>query len=442
MKVPDRAGTRRVGPIILFMVAILHCGSGLVLGEDIPLPGQKAAVSLPGEIPGRETGTPGYGFTPTWGGYVENTLNAEHMKHDDSVNTLNNTKVRLNLSGDLSSAAGLGIAVIGETNLGDRQYNLTRYLPEEDEATIPVEDRDAYVDEVDKTDAYIQETFLTVTFSWASLRVGRHKFYSGTGYAYNPIDLFNKKNPLDPTYETRGQDAAMLSLGLSPTTELELTARTDEDHRHVDSQVRLIHYHHGWDLALQYTRHTRTRIDWAVDGREIDFTWDQFSAEFSGELAGVGIHGEGGYAIIDEPEDPGSLTRAGKDHERFLIGLDYTFEWQLYTLLEYLRFGQGRNDPDEMTLNDRFAYLTGEIITSNTDTLYLGLRYPLTDLTDISLYSIVHCNDPSLTLSPWLEWDVHPGWDVTLAANIPAGAEDSSQGRMGTTGFVRVRYSF
>ncbi|VVS94323.1 hypothetical protein [Desulfoluna spongiiphila] len=440
MKVTDLLNTRPTAPTMLLLLIILLVRPGLAPGDEIPLPGQNAPIALPGEGPAENhTDT---GFLPTFGGYVENTLNAEHMTADDSINTLNNTKVRLNLSGDVAPFLGFGMGLIGETNAGQRAYHLTAYLPEEDEATIPEENRHAYTDEMKKNDVYLQEAFLTLTASTASFRVGRHKFYSGTGYAYNPMDLFNKKDPLDPTYETRGQDAAMLSLEVSASSELELTARTDEDHRHVDSQMRLTHYRSGWDLALQYTRYTDTRVDWEGDGRHVDFTWDLLAAEFSGEIAGVGLHGEGGYAFIDEPEDPGTLSRAGKDHERFLLGMDYTFEWQLYVLLEYLRFGQGRDDTDEMTLNDRFAYLTGEILTSNKDTLYLGLTYPVTDLTDISLYTIVNCNDPSLTLSPWLEWNAHPGWDVSLSLNIPAGAEDASPGRTGTSGFVRVRYSF
>lgn len=397
-------------------------------------------------LPGAETdsGQPntGPGFSPTVSGYVENTLNGEHMTEDDSVNILNNTKVRLNASGEVSPHASFGLGLIGEANTGERTYRLTDYLPEKDKATIPEGQREAYTEEVDKTDAYVQEAFVTLSVPRAALRVGRHKFYSGTGYAYNPIDLFNRKDPLDPTYETRGQDAAMLILGLSPVTELELTARTDEDHRHTDGQMRLTHYRNGWDLALQYTRFTDTRIDWEGNGESIDFTWDLVAAEFSGEIAGVGLHGEGGYAFIDEPGDPGTLSRAGKSHERFLLGMDYTFDWQLYVLFEYLRFGQGRDNPDDMTLNDRFAYLTGEIITSNKDTLYLGLTYPITDLTDISLYSIVNVNDPSATFSPWLKWSAWPGWDVSLSLNIPAGAEDTSRGCMGTSGFLRVRVSF
>ncbi|SCY33940.1 hypothetical protein [Desulfoluna spongiiphila] len=73
-----------------------------------------------------------------------------------------------------------------------------------------------------------------------------------------PIRMKSNKS-LDPTYETRGLDAAMLSQEVSASSELELTARTDEDHRHVDSQVRLTHYRNGWDLAFLYTRYTDTR---------------------------------------------------------------------------------------------------------------------------------------------------------------------------------------
>lgn len=441
MKTFYRSGKRFSRPIAVCLFLFILLGAVAARGQSVPLPGQTAAP-LPGGASEENQTDSGNRFNIKFGGYLENTINAEHIRSDDTHNYLNITKARLNFSVDFSSFASFGLAVVGEANMGDRFNYLTNLLPKEVEDSIPIQQRSAFVDKRDDVDAYFQEAFVTLTFSSGTFRLGRHKFYSGTGYAYNPIDLFNRKNPLDPTYETKGQDAAMLSLSLSPVAELELTARADEDHSYVDFQTRLKYYHKGWDLALQYTRHINRRYDWALDGRAIDFTWNLIALEFSGEIGGVGIHGEGGYAFIDEPEYTGSLTRAGMDHERFLIGVDYTFENQLYVLLEYMRFGQGRDDPDDMTLNDRFAYLTGEIITSNTDTLYLGLRYPLTDLLDISLYSIVNCNDPSVILNPWLIWDVHPGWKLSASMTIPLGEEDSSLGRMGVSGLLRLRFSF
>ena len=419
-------------------------------GQDLPLPGQES--TLPGQeipLPGGEKdadkgGLPGLinRFNLKWSGYLEDTLTLEHIRARDSAAVLNNSKARLNLSGDLTSFLSFGLGVVAEANLGDRDYQLLDYLPEDEAALIPPELSPAFVHRLDEVDLYFQEAFTTLSSPNVSFRIGRHKFYSGTGYAYNPIDLFNPKDPLDPTYETRGQDAALLTLELAPATSLELTLRSGYDFKTVDNQIRLTTSWKGWDLAFQYTHHHRRRIDWALDGSQREFIWRLAAMEFSGEMGGIGIYGEGGYAFINGPEEIGSLARAVQDHERFLIGADYTFEWQLYVQAEYLRFGQGRDNKDDLDLNDRLAYLTGEIITGNQDTLYLGAGYPLTDLMDLSLYTIINLNDPSLILNPWLEWDLRPGWKLSAALNVPLGQENSSLGRLGLSGFVRLRYYF
>jgi hypothetical protein len=439
------AGKGIIRVVSLFWILLVLPWISFAQAGSIPLPGQGTSVPLPG-MEEEKDGIDGPGmaeyFNLEWSGYLEDTASVEHFKYNNSEAAVNNAKARFNLSGDLSSNLSFGLSVVGEINRGDTEYLLTAYLPKDVEAMIPPEYRKEFVYKLKTEDLYLQEGFVTISFPKATLRAGRHKFYSGTGFAYNPIDLFNKKNPLDPTYETRGQDAVMLSVELSQLSELELAARTEDNYETVDGQVRLKYVWNGWDTALQYTHFTKQRIDWSGMGVEREFIWHLVGLEFSGEIAGIGIHGEGGYVFIDEPKDVGDLKQAGKDHERFLIGMDYTFENQLYLLAEYLRFGQGRDDKDDFTLNDRFAYITGEIITSNTDTLYLGARYPLTDLLDLSLYTIVNLNDQSVILNPWLEWDIFPNWKLSVAANIPAGHEDSGLGRMGVSGFTRLRYSF
>ena len=100
------------------------------------------------------------------------------------------------------------------------------------------------------------------------------------------------------------------------------------------------------------------------------------------------------------------------------------------------------DEADQADSGNRFAYLAGEIITSNTDTLYLGASYPLTDLMDISLYSIINGNDPSVIFDPWLVWDILPGWKLSTLMTVPFGEEDSSLGRMGVSGLLRLRFSF
>jgi hypothetical protein len=288
--------------------------------------------------------------------------------------------------------------------------------------------------------------------------VGRHKFYTGTGYAYNPIDVLNVKNPLDPTYETDGMDALLLTVDLPHQTQLQGLVRYNERLKNSDYLARLKTYVNGWDVALQYTHHLKERIDWealnteeALDdlmqGMSMDaftrgFRWHLIGAECAGELLGFGVYGEGGYVLVEEPEEIGTLTDAALDHERVLIGFDRTFEFQLYMMAEYLRFGQGATDKDELSLNDYMAFFSGEQIAIGRDTLFTGLSYPLTDFIEGSLYAIVNLNDGSGLLNPWLVYDIRPGLKLSASLNIPFGDDDGANGNAGISGFARLKLNF
>ena len=430
-----RAYSGNLKRLVLFTLGVIPAVL-LAQSDSIPMPGESFGAGVEDDASGLEF------FSEGLSGYLEDTLNFEYLKASEETTQLNNLKLRLNTEGSYRDYFRYGVTMIGVANTGDREFSLLSYLPEIVENQIPVEFRDAYNYTLKDDQLYLQEAYGEWLWNALTFRFGRHKFYSGTGYAYNPIDLFNRKNPLDPTYETNGQDALMLTLRTGSGTDIEAVARTEDDYRSFDSQIRVKTFYEGWDLAAGLTRYGKKRIDWVEGGIEREFTWNMISAEFSGEIGGVAVYGEGGWVMIDSPDEVGSLNRAAKDHERLLIGVDYTFENQLYLMAEYLRFGQGISGPSEMDLNDRFAYLTGEVISPDKDTLFLGASYPVTDLMDFSLYGIINCNENSAILNPWLVWDVRTGWKLSLSITIPVGKDDGSLGRADMAGFIRLRYSF
>ena len=398
-------------------------------------------------------------------GYVENTTKFEYIRDDRDVTVLNGARVRWNIDGRSGEYFDFGIGVVGQIYSGATGVSLVRYLPQRERAQlvpgdpangIPgAEERFFYRFE---NNNYIQEAFATLYKSNIRLRVGRHKFYSGTGYAYNPIDLFNPPQPLDPSYEVDGIDAMMLTVDLPRQIELEGLVRLSDRLARADYQGRLKSSIHGWDFALQYTHFVKDRIDWeAINSEDADqvpaggldpsvfthrFRWQLVGGEFAGELLDIGIYGEGGYVFVERITDVGTLTQAAKDHERFLLGLDHTFESQWYVMAEYLVLGQGRTDRSQITLNDRMAMYAGEVLAIDRNTIFTGVSYPITDLAEISLYGIIGVDDPSGLLNPWLEYSVYPGVKLSATAFFPIGDEEGQNGRGGPGGFARLKFNF
>jgi hypothetical protein len=413
--------------------------------EPIPLPGQDTASEK--------------NFEWDWGGYFEDTFNVEYLKAEDRGVVLNAARGRLNASVKYKSLFDFGMSAVGILYAGRTEIDIGSYFPEAERERLVPGAGDLFQYEIDNR-LFFQELFGTIYLPSFRLRAGRHKFYSGTGYAFNPIDLFNRKDPLDPTYEVDGLDAILAAVELPRQTEVEVVARFADDFDHTDYQVKLGTYARGWDLGLQFTYFLNERMDWETlntedalgalaEGADIDAfvyrsRWSFVAGEFAGELGSLGIHGEGGYVFVEEPQGVGTLERASKDHERFLLGVDTTLESQWYFLLEYMRLGQGADGRGfgSIDLNDRMAYFTGATLAIGKDTIFGRVSYPLTDLAEISLNTIVNANDPSVILNPWLVYDLRPGVKLTLALYLPVGDETGANGTYGVGGFARVKIFF
>ncbi len=430
-------------------------------GDDsIPLPGD-GTIPLPGgdvEAPVPSSVGPDVSLSSKFRGYVENTTTVEYLKQPAEEVLLNAGRVRVNLSGAPDTSLDFEIGLVGTINKGATGVSLIDYMPDDIQEQILPGTEELFAYHMQEEDIFVQEAFGTLYTNHVRLRVGRHKFYTGTGYAFNPVDLFNFKDPLDPTYETNGLDALLLTVNLPKQTELQGLVRYNDQLDTTDYLARLKIYRGGWDLAVHYMHFFKERVDWealntaeaimgfmqgtSFDAFRREFRWHLFATEFSGELFEWGIYGEGGYAFIDGQDDVGTLGDAAEDHERLLLGLDHTFDFQLYVMLEYLRIGQGRTDKTDITFNDRMAYFNGEVLSNNQDTLFTGVSYPLTDLLEGACYTIIGVGDSSVLLNPWLIYDVRPGLKLSVSANIPVGAEKSQLGKSGVSGFARLKFHF
>lgn len=450
-------------------------------GDDsIPLPGEET-VPLPGDdetsipLPGEETvPLPGVSededvstsvepeFMPSFPfdvrGYIENTTNIEYLKEEETEQMLNTTRARVDAFGKPDPSLDFGLGLVGIINRGTTTFNLLYYMPEDIQEEIVPGAEMFFIYQMDKEELFLQEAFGSWYTDHFWLRLGRQKFYTGTGYAYNPIDLFNVKDPLDPTYETDGIDAFLMNIDFPRQTELQGLIYFGEEFETTNYLARLKTFVRGWDLALQYTYYIKELIDWEILNTEEaveavgqgvspeafvrSFRWNLIGGEFIGEIYEWAVYGEGGYVFSEPLDEVGTLEKAAQDHVRLLLGIDHTFDIQLYFMLEYLRLSQGVTDPAAIRLNDRMAYLTGEVLAIDRDTIFSGVSYPLTEFIDLALYSIIGCNDPSLILNPWLYYNLRPGLNLTLVANIPVGSEESQNGNAGPSGFVRLKWYF
>ncbi|MCG2716555.1 MAG: hypothetical protein L6422_09830, partial [Candidatus Marinimicrobia bacterium] len=62
---------------------------------------------------------------------------------------------------------------------------------------------------------FIDNMFLEFHHKLFDLTLGKQQIAPGVGYAWNPTDIFNLKDLMDPTYENTGISAIKLSIPLA-----------------------------------------------------------------------------------------------------------------------------------------------------------------------------------------------------------------------------------
>ena len=388
-------------------------------------------------------------------GYLENTLTADENKAQDKTLIANETRVRLNIKNSYREKGDLSVSIVGNRYAGNKSINLLDYLPEEEAQRFsdPVE--------IEKTnDLWFQEAYGSLYFGRTTIRTGRQKYYTGTGYAWNPTDLFNWKDVLDPAYEIEGLDSIFLSRGFFEDSSLSLYysfgTSQDRKDREVstsdegDFQVKLKTGFSSWEVALHYTDVRKSFYDYegvisgsvALEDIARQIRWRLTALEISGEILGLGVHAEGGSYVLEEDDEEEELPDELKNHDKYLVGIDYTFESGLYLILEYYFEGLGESDHEEYTLNQRMAYLSGELDSLGKDNYYFGASYPLTDFSTLALYVIANANDSSVVANPWFTWVADDEITLNISAQIPGGEEESAIGRSGSALFCRINFSF
>jgi hypothetical protein len=396
-------------------------------------------------------------------GILDDVLNFEDLHDKPSDFLMNTMRGTLRLSGALGPHFEYKVGGVGRWNSGTLHVDNVPFLPPRLRETVVPPDPATgsagarpYLENEIASDLYVQEAYATIHLSRFYLRAGRQKIQSGTGYAYNPTDLFNRRVPLDPTYEADGFDAVTVGVHLSPTAELQLLAapRGDAAYRaRVQAGVR------GATLALQLTSIARGRVDWeqvntrdavaaldagavAVGDFEKVFRWNQVAMELVRPLRRGRVYAEVGFAFLDPPADPGTLGPDSKDHERLLLGVDYTFASKVRLIAEYMRLGEGRPSGELLTLNDEQAFFKGETLSADEDNAYLEVIRPVGGGFSASLKVLGMLDHAAVGLNPWLYYDPRP--NVRVAGSIYGylGVDESTYSNVGLGAFAEVRLSF
>ncbi len=351
---------------------------------------------------------------------------------------LHSNKLRVDLEREISENVSFGANVDWITYHGKTTWNMLEYLPSIVADAVPLEMKELYVFPFDDR-IFLDNAYVRLAFRYADLTIGKQQLSFGAGYASNPVDVFNMKDLLDPTYEQPGHNAIRVDLPLRSTYGATALYVVGGEWKNSDKMISLKGKISRFDYSL-----LGIEKNWMLhDFTQLDSTSQYFAlssekrhllgVSMVGELLGIGIWSEYAYNNMER----------SKDYYEMVIGSDYTFDSQTYIMCEYCRNTRGKTDYEQYTLNDWMRLFSAEQKTVSRDQLYACVRRPVTDLINMGLSTITCLSDGSLALVPTVDYSPFEDTELHLCLSYYLGNEGKAYAsNLGSGGQIRIRIYF
>ena len=362
-------------------------------------------------------------------GYFEPQLMAVVIK--DNFYQLNTNKLRIDLESDVGDNVTFGANFDFINYFGKMEWNILDYLPDSVSGVIPPEQKSSYNLSYDER-IFLDNAYLKLSFKYADLTFGKQQISLGTGYAWNPTDIFNFKSLLEPTYEQPGHNAIRLDVPIGNEYSIVTIYAPGEILEKSGKLLRLKGKIPHFDYSLIAIEKEWAFTDYLtftplIQKRRV------LGGDFAGELFGLGVWGEVAYNDLE-------IT---KNFYESVIGLDYTFRSGTYLMSEYYRNTQGRTDYKEYDLNNWMQLIMAEKKAISRDQIYAFVNYPVTDFIKVGCSVITSINDGSVALIPTLSYSLFENVELFTYYNFYFGKEGKSfSTNLGNGGIARVRAHF
>lgn len=369
-------------------------------------------------------------------GYFESQAMGAEVKNE--FLQLYSNKLRVDLKSSLSEKITFAANFDYITYHGKTKWNILDFLPSDVTSAVSPGMESYYVLPFSNRH-FLDNAYIKFSFKLLDLTIGKQQISLGTGYVWNPTDVFNIKDVLDPTYEQPGHNALRLDVPLGPAytfTALFSPGETWKDSaKLLQLKGRISHFDYSLITIEKIWRfHDYLQFDFEnMNFLELPEKRQLFGASTAGELLGLGVWAEYGYNWMEN----------SKDFCELVVGMDYTFNFFTYVMVEYYRNTLGKTDYQQYNLNDWMRLMTMEQKAISRDQIYSFIQHPVTDLLNIGISTLYSISDKSFALVPTLNYSLSDNVEIFAYLNINFGKEGTAFSKtMGNGGLIRARVYF
>jgi len=377
--------------------------------------------------------------SPSFFGYYEGEF--DQLKFANQTYNYGYNKLRLDFEANPDDAVTIGANINIQKYNDNISWNLLDFLPSD--IWKPIFQPEGYPEEMWITEfpialldtLYLDNIYLKAAFKHFDLTVGKQQISLGTGYAWNPIDIFNSKQLLDPTYEQTGVNAIRAEIPLKGRTNLDVILSPGKDWNESVKMLQLKTGFGRFDIHGTVGKYTWKRTAFDTQQFSLSVQKDErtlFGGAIVGELGGAGIWMEGAWNQLENQDD----------FAEFVLGTDYTFENGLYIIMEYLRNENGVFNKENLDINNYLQYFMGETHSLMQDYLFGFMSYPINDFIQVGLLSFGNLNDNSAAFNPQMSWNLFQDVDLTMMYSYFIGKNNTEFGVQDWGWRIRLRGYF
>jgi len=312
-----------------------------------------------------------------------------------------------------------GLLLAGNVNsqkyFGKTEWDFFDFLPYD---SVQIENGAIYSMPVSISDTlYLENLYARLNFTKFDLTIGRQPISLGTGYAWNPLDIFNRKDLLDPTYEQPGVDAVRLEIPLGDRAGVDLIAAQEDSTK---DYTKMIQFKTGigyFDFTINYARYFHLFPYWRVmDIMTTHTTSNFYGGSFVGQIGEFGVWGES----IRSSEFIFGYTE-------YVIGSDHTFDNGVYIMAEYFHNTLGATNK-ELSFYNYFHSYSGDSKSLMQNYLFALTMFTVNDFISGSLMVFGNLDDGSFSIVPQIEWSAFENISISLFMSQSFGDDDTEFG--------------
>jgi hypothetical protein len=243
------------------------------------------------------------------------------------------------------------------------------------------------------------------------LEIGRNRIGWGTGYNFNPTDIFNDVplgSAYDPTFIKNGRDSIILTRYIGDNSLQGVYAAKDGSTIDEDFAFKYKTSFSDFDGDLLYIHKGERTTDWDELEKKDDIIGGDLS--FSIPDLDYGIWLEGAYY----------LTR---DDLVYILGIDNYFGEKYHVMLEYLYHGLGEDSEEDYNINRIFAE---ELAGKNY--LMPSITYEYSEKTLVTGYLFMNMDDYSYSVGATFTYLYNDHIDISLIPFYINGKDGSEYG--------------